>query len=585
MKKQKFKLTIELVPSTVWFSSVYQIYKGKNQLNKWRRIKKELFKREGGKCWICGAKSTHLEAHEFWEYDDKNHVQKLIGIHHLCDMCHKVKHIGFWCHTKEGSRKLEEEGLSKEDLINHFCKVNNCSRKKFEKHEKEALNIWEERSKYEWKQDFADYDPYKLMKWDKITSYSDGFWEWFHSLKTNGPICSGKYLFFSKDRDSLIKLLIEIFKKSKLAEAKIPLNGNQVGGEYVLCVYSESDKDMDKFKRLTNKYSNIKFRGWKSDEDTLKGKYSKIFEELSLKESEPRVIEKFSPIFGKNKFSKKEIEKLSNLYLHDKEKIILQEYIAKHGEKFSKKFFDLLILKQYGFSLRHILLFYDLGIYKKEDVLKKDISYFIKNIKNGISQIVFKQAYVNLIRLTKKFGKILILEDMPELAHTKRIYLDSEYYASSNKIYEALYGFIVDDKYLCFTPNQQDELMNFLSDYIDNGFIIFYYGGADKTLILKYLRKLKIKKVQEKFVNIEYLLKSNVVLDMHTKDLDSLYRYFKKLNKNKNVLPTIDKFKKLNLVSKILDNKDKKLMKELKRMNKLDILKLKYVTENLQKFS
>jgi len=36
MEEQKFKLTIELVPST---SSIYQIYKRSNQLNKWRKIK------------------------------------------------------------------------------------------------------------------------------------------------------------------------------------------------------------------------------------------------------------------------------------------------------------------------------------------------------------------------------------------------------------------------------------------------------------------------------------------------------------------------------------------------------------------
>lgn len=47
MEEQKFKLAIEPVPSTVWFSSIYQIYKRNNQLNKWRKIKKELFESIG----------------------------------------------------------------------------------------------------------------------------------------------------------------------------------------------------------------------------------------------------------------------------------------------------------------------------------------------------------------------------------------------------------------------------------------------------------------------------------------------------------------------------------------------------------
>ena len=87
MSQKKFKLIIELVPSTVWFSSIYQIYKRNNQLNKWRKIKKELFEKGGRRCWVCDKEGSRLEAHEFWEYDDENHLQKLVAIHHLCGMC------------------------------------------------------------------------------------------------------------------------------------------------------------------------------------------------------------------------------------------------------------------------------------------------------------------------------------------------------------------------------------------------------------------------------------------------------------------------------------------------------------------
>jgi hypothetical protein len=86
-------------------SSVYQIYVKKNKLNGWYEIKKEIFlKKEEHHCWICG-KESRLQAHKFWKYDDKKHVQKLVAIHHLCDMCHKIKHIGFWCYTPDGRKK------------------------------------------------------------------------------------------------------------------------------------------------------------------------------------------------------------------------------------------------------------------------------------------------------------------------------------------------------------------------------------------------------------------------------------------------------------------------------------------------
>lgn len=44
------------------------------------QIQKEV--KEGRKCWICGKKADQLEAHEFWEYDKENRIQKLKAIHH-----------------------------------------------------------------------------------------------------------------------------------------------------------------------------------------------------------------------------------------------------------------------------------------------------------------------------------------------------------------------------------------------------------------------------------------------------------------------------------------------------------------------
>jgi hypothetical protein len=151
------KLTIELVPQTVWYSSLYNIFKEANQYDLWGDIKRTIFKNEGRKCWICGEENRRLEAHEFWEYDDKNHIQKLVAIHHLCDLCHKIKHIGLWLHTSDGERMLEEQGLHPEDIIEHFCRVNNCSEDDFENHEEEAFKIWSNRSEHKWIQDFGPY--------------------------------------------------------------------------------------------------------------------------------------------------------------------------------------------------------------------------------------------------------------------------------------------------------------------------------------------------------------------------------------------------------------------------------------------
>jgi len=160
VKTKSLNLTIELVPATVWYSSLYKILKERGKLDEWREIKRKLYAKEGRKCYICGSKKGPFEAHEFWEYDDENHVQRLVAVHHLCSLCHKIKHIGFWCYTEDGRKKLKEMGLSKKDLIEHFCKVNNCTPEEFEMHEQEAFGIWRERSKYQWKQDFGKYQKY-----------------------------------------------------------------------------------------------------------------------------------------------------------------------------------------------------------------------------------------------------------------------------------------------------------------------------------------------------------------------------------------------------------------------------------------
>jgi len=80
------KLKIELVPSTVWFSSLYKLL----LRNIWDQIREEIIR--GYNCQIRGNLKPPMELHEIWKYDDKSHVQKLIGFQLLCRLCHHVKH-------------------------------------------------------------------------------------------------------------------------------------------------------------------------------------------------------------------------------------------------------------------------------------------------------------------------------------------------------------------------------------------------------------------------------------------------------------------------------------------------------------
>ena len=108
----KYKLNFQLVPDGCWKSNLRNILSKKA----WDFLKADAKERAGGRCAICGNQTKFLDAHEVWEYDDKNGVQKLTDIIAVCKDCHSVIHIG---HT----------GL-KGDIVraeNHFMTVNKCS--------------------------------------------------------------------------------------------------------------------------------------------------------------------------------------------------------------------------------------------------------------------------------------------------------------------------------------------------------------------------------------------------------------------------------------------------------------------------
>ncbi len=106
------KLNFELVPDSCWYSNLRSILSPAQ----WDYIRKDAYARANGRCMICGAPSKRLEAHERWEYDEKNAVQKLVDVIAVCRSCHEVIHIG-------RTQLLGGEERASE----HFMKVNGCS--------------------------------------------------------------------------------------------------------------------------------------------------------------------------------------------------------------------------------------------------------------------------------------------------------------------------------------------------------------------------------------------------------------------------------------------------------------------------
>ena len=79
-----------------------------------------------------------------WEYDDKNHIQKLCDIIAVCPACHEVIHIG---RTSLLGREAEAQA--------HFMKVNGATQSEYHAALGEANRVHAERSRHEWVTDIS----------------------------------------------------------------------------------------------------------------------------------------------------------------------------------------------------------------------------------------------------------------------------------------------------------------------------------------------------------------------------------------------------------------------------------------------
>ncbi len=113
-----------------------------------------------------------------------------------------------------------------------------------------------------------------------VISSCDGYWEWFE--RSDMPVIpyeiTGKYLFFSLNRELLIEIAINELENNGFHHAKTPMSGiTPASGEYVLCLYYKNDSRKHELAEKYRGRSELKYRYWKSEIETRAGKYSKQF--------------------------------------------------------------------------------------------------------------------------------------------------------------------------------------------------------------------------------------------------------------------------------------------------------------------
>ncbi|WP_222426959.1 HNH endonuclease [Hyella patelloides] len=136
------QLTVELVPSSCWFSNV------RDHVSKsiWDKLRRATYKQSNYKCEICGGRgSKHpVECHEIWHYDDLKYIQTLKGLTALCPSCHQVKHIGL-----AGLQGYGEKASA------HLALINGWSQSQTDAYLKNVWDIWHERSCHDWSLNFS----------------------------------------------------------------------------------------------------------------------------------------------------------------------------------------------------------------------------------------------------------------------------------------------------------------------------------------------------------------------------------------------------------------------------------------------
>lgn len=132
-------LSIELVPSTMWKQNVRS-----EHARDWDTYRRNAYSMAGHTCEVCGANNQALEAHEEWEFDNMNRIQKLKKIVCLCYLCHRTKHWGL------------AVSLGEEELVrNHIMKINRWKSEDVDKYLIEVFLIFEMRSRCDWKLDLS----------------------------------------------------------------------------------------------------------------------------------------------------------------------------------------------------------------------------------------------------------------------------------------------------------------------------------------------------------------------------------------------------------------------------------------------
>ena len=128
----------------------------------------------------------------------------------------------------------------------------------------------------------------------------DGYWNWIIGDKEPSYQITGKYLFFSSDKEKLIQIAKNEIENHDFYKAKVNEELLEGQFEHVLCLYYKDDSRKNELAERNRVEYKEKYRYWKSDEATLKGEYSSEFLNKLNKRNKERFTSDKTRSRGKN---------------------------------------------------------------------------------------------------------------------------------------------------------------------------------------------------------------------------------------------------------------------------------------------
>lgn len=102
------------------------------------------FDPDGSAVSQCCGSNYKIEVHERWEYNEKDHIQKLRRLVALCHDCHEVTHIGL----------AEVRGVG-DKAKKHLMKVRGWGEDQADRHINQAFEVWGSRNMVDWHLDLS----------------------------------------------------------------------------------------------------------------------------------------------------------------------------------------------------------------------------------------------------------------------------------------------------------------------------------------------------------------------------------------------------------------------------------------------